>query len=58
MSKLFRRLFCDDRGTSTVEYGLVAALVAIAVIGTLSTLGDKLQQTVATVQDQLSPAPR
>ena len=34
-----RRLFADRRGATAVEYGLIAALIVIAMIGGLSALG-------------------
>jgi pilus assembly protein Flp/PilA len=55
MSKEFRKLILTKQGTTAAEYGLVAALVAIALLGTLSTFGQKLHQTVSSVQLQLSP---
>ena len=42
MFKLFHRVFADERGATTAEYGLVAALVAVAIVGTLTTLGGDL----------------
>ncbi len=34
-----RRLFADRRGATAVEYGLIAALIIIAMIGGISALG-------------------
>jgi len=33
------RLRSDERGATAVEYGLIAALIVIAMLGGLSTLG-------------------
>ena len=41
----------DDRGATAVEYGLMVALIAIVIIGVVTTLGSHLSnlfQTVAT----------
>ncbi len=35
----FRRLRSDKRGATAIEYGLIAALIAIGMIGGLSALG-------------------
>ena len=35
----FRRLRSDKRGATAIEYGLIAALIAVAIIGSLQTLG-------------------
>ena len=36
---LMRRLRSDKRGATAIEYGLIAALIVIALLGGLSTLG-------------------
>ena len=37
--KLMRTLRADDRGATAVEYGLIAALIVVAMIGGLKSLG-------------------
>lgn len=37
--KYLRTLRADDRGATAVEYGLIAALIVVAMIGGLKTLG-------------------
>jgi pilus assembly protein Flp/PilA len=37
--KYFRILRAEDRGATAIEYGLIAALVVIAMIAGLGTLG-------------------
>ena len=34
-----RRLLAEERGATAIEYGLIAALIAIAMMGGLSALG-------------------
>ena len=34
-----RRLLAEDRGATAIEYGLIAALIAIAMMSGLSALG-------------------
>ena len=34
-----RRLRSDKRGATAIEYGLIAALIAVAAIGGMSSLG-------------------
>jgi pilus assembly protein Flp/PilA len=34
-----RRLRSDKRGATAIEYGLIAALIAVAIISSLQTLG-------------------
>ncbi|MEM8947842.1 MAG: Flp family type IVb pilin [Pseudomonadota bacterium] len=54
--KLFHDLLKDESGATAIEYGLIAALVSVAIIGVLSTLGDNLTNTFQTVSDNLGVA--
>jgi pilus assembly protein Flp/PilA len=37
--RTLHRLAADQRGATAIEYGLIVALIALAMIGALSTLG-------------------
>jgi pilus assembly protein Flp/PilA len=37
--KNFRRLRRDKRGATAIEYGLIVALIGVAIMGALSSLG-------------------
>ena len=50
---LFQRLFRDDRGATAIEYGLIAALIAVAAVTVLGTVGTNLTSTFSTVGTQL-----
>lgn len=52
----FRRFVKDDSGATAIEYGLIAALVSVAIIAILSTLGDNLNATFKAVADNLESA--
>jgi pilus assembly protein Flp/PilA len=39
IQKTLRVLFADRRGATAIEYGLIAALIVIAMMGALSVLG-------------------
>ena len=43
----------DESGATAIEYGLIAALVSVVIIGALTTLGTKLTSTFQAVSDQL-----
>ena len=43
------RLIRDDRGATAIEYGLIAALIAVAAISTMSALGSQLNKTFNNV---------
>jgi pilus assembly protein Flp/PilA len=53
MSKLLRRFAADDSGATAIEYGLIAALIAVAAISAMTTLGTKLTSTFTEVSNQL-----
>jgi pilus assembly protein Flp/PilA len=46
----------DDSGATAIEYGLIAALVSVAAIATLTSLGDTVQAVFAQVDDGLQIA--
>ena len=37
--KRLRRLGADERGATAIEYGLIVALIAVAIMGALNSLG-------------------
>jgi len=49
-----RRFLKDESGATAIEYGLIAALVSVAIIGMLSLLGNNLNATFKTVADNLA----
>lgn len=51
---MLRKLLQDDSGATAIEYGLIAALVSVAIIAMLSTLGTNLNATFNSVASQLS----
>lgn len=52
----FRRFVKDDSGATAIEYGLIAALVSVACIIVLGTLGDNLNLTFSKVATELESA--
>ena len=51
-----RRLLSDDTGATAIEYGLIAALIAVAVMTTVSGLGSQLNTTFQRTSSQLRAA--
>jgi pilus assembly protein Flp/PilA len=43
MTKIFARFVKDESGATAIEYGLIAALIAVAAILGMTAVGDKLQ---------------
>lgn len=44
-----RAFLKNSKGATAIEYGLIAALIAVAAIAAMSTLGDQLNATFGTV---------
>ncbi len=53
MFKTIRTLLSNESGATAIEYGLIAALVAVAAITALTTLGNDLGTTFTDVSAQL-----
>jgi pilus assembly protein Flp/PilA len=51
-----RKFLKDESGATAIEYGLIAALVSVAIIAMLSLLGENLNATFKTVADNLATA--
>jgi pilus assembly protein Flp/PilA len=51
--KHFARFLKDESGATAIEYGLIAALVSVVIIGALTTLGTKLTSTFEEVSSKL-----
>jgi pilus assembly protein Flp/PilA len=43
--KLIRKMFADKKGATAIEYGLIAALIAVAAVGAMSGLGEQISKT-------------
>jgi pilus assembly protein Flp/PilA len=50
---IVRRLTEDRRGVTAIEYGLIAALIAIAAIVMMALVGTNLTKTFSTVASAL-----
>jgi pilus assembly protein Flp/PilA len=49
-AKAFAR---DEEGVTAIEYGLIAALIAVVVIGTVTTVGTNLKTVFAAIHAKL-----
>jgi len=55
MSK-FLKLIKNEEGATAIEYGLIAALIAVAIITAVSTVGTQLNETFESVGSSLTSA--
>ncbi len=56
LKNLARRLLADTRGTTAIEYGLIAALIAVACIGGFKALGNSNSSGWGNTSTKLSDA--
>ena len=49
MTNLIARFAKDESGATAIEYGLIAALISVAIIAAATTLGSNLSGTFAKV---------
>ncbi|MGC4251685.1 MAG: Flp family type IVb pilin [Sphingobium sp.] len=51
--QFIRKMLKNEKGATAIEYGLIAALIAVAAIGAMTSLGSKLSGTFNTVSGKL-----
>lgn len=56
MQNLVNRFIKDESGATAIEYGLIAALIAVALIGGATQLGDSINDKFSGVADELDGA--
>ena len=53
---MFARFLKDESGATAIEYGLIAALIAVAIIAGASALGTELNDQFETIRDEIEDA--
>ncbi len=48
-----KRFFADESGSNAIEYGLIASLIAVAIIAAVDTVGDELITLFTTISTAL-----
>ncbi len=56
MTKLLRGFLRDESGATAIEYGIIAAGIAVAIIAVVQGLGTNLNSTFGSVQAAIAPA--
>ncbi len=52
--KIFQNLLKNDEGATAIEYGLIAALIAVAAIAAMTSLGTQLNNTLTKVKTEMA----
>jgi len=53
MRNFVTKLLRDESGATAIEYGLIAALIAVVIIGAVTAVGTKLSSTFQSVSNAL-----
>ena len=53
---LLKSLIEQDEGVTAIEYGLIAALIAVVIIAAITVVGTELNNTFTTISGALSNA--
>ena len=53
MLRFLGRLSGDKKGVTAIEYGLIAALIAVAAVNVMGTVGTRLSTTFTTIAGKL-----
>lgn len=52
----FRKLRKNEKGATAIEYGLIAALIAVAAVGAMSALGNSVSGTFNNASNAMKGA--
>jgi pilus assembly protein Flp/PilA len=50
---IIRKIIGDNKGATAIEYGLIAALIAVAAIAAMKSVGTTLNTTFTNVSTQM-----
>ena len=56
MKSLYSRFIKDESGATAIEYGLIAALIAVVLISILGSVGSDLTTTFSKIDDAVKAA--
>ena len=51
-----KQFILDEEGVTAIEYGLIAALIAVVIIGAITIVGTQLDKTFDTIGTKLTAA--
>jgi pilus assembly protein Flp/PilA len=56
MQKAIKQFLQQEDGVTAIEYGLIAALIAVVIVGGVTTVGTKLSAMFTSIAGKLTPA--
>jgi pilus assembly protein Flp/PilA len=57
MKSILKSFFADESGATAIEYGLIAAGIALAIIAAVNGVGTSLTAKFNLISTKLAPAP-
>lgn len=51
---MIKKFFEDESGATAIEYGMIAALIAVVIIAVLGSIGTKLNGKFTTISTKLN----
>ncbi|MBN3855120.1 MULTISPECIES: Flp family type IVb pilin [unclassified Paraburkholderia] len=54
MNKLFKQFIKSEDGVTALEYGLIAGLIAVVIVASVTSLGTKLESVFTYITSQIS----
>ncbi len=52
----WKSFYKTDRGVTAIEYGLIAALISVVIIGAVTLVGDELEATYNAISTAIAGA--
>ena len=56
LTRLIQQLGRDDEGVTAIEYGLIAALIAVVIIASVTLVGSKLEAVFTAIEVAIAAA--
>jgi pilus assembly protein Flp/PilA len=56
MTRILARLLRDETGATAIEYGLIAGLISVVIIGAVTLVGSDLNSVFASIASALQTA--
>lgn len=56
MIQFIKKFWQEEEGVTAIEYGLIAALIAVVIIASVTLVGDELVRVFTAISDALTEA--
>ena len=56
LTRLIQQLVRDDEGVTAIEYGLIAALIAVVIIASVTLVGSRLEAVFTAIEVAIAAA--